>query len=71
MLIKNEKRETRGSIKGDEGHAKGRKKTIVQEWWRSSMRHCATSRKVAGSIPNGVNEVFTDTILPIALWPWG
>jgi hypothetical protein len=22
--------------------------------WRSSLRHCATSRKVAGSIPNGV-----------------
>jgi len=22
--------------------------------WRSWLRHCATSRKVAGSIPNGV-----------------
>jgi len=31
--------------------------------WRSWLRHCATSRKVAGSIPDGV-------ILPAALWPW-
>jgi hypothetical protein len=23
--------------------------------WRSWLRHCATSRKVAGSIPDGVN----------------
>ena len=23
-------------------------------WWRSWLRHCATSRKVAGSIPDGV-----------------
>ena len=22
-------------------------------WWRSWLRHCATSRKVAGSIPEG------------------
>ena len=28
------------------------------------MRHCATSRKVAGSIPDGV----TDIILPAALY---
>jgi len=26
--------------------------------WRSRMRHCATSRKVAGSIPDGVIGVF-------------
>ena len=26
--------------------------------WRSWLRHCATSRKVAGSIPNGVIEIF-------------
>ena len=26
--------------------------------WRSWMRHCATSRKVAGSIPDGVIEIF-------------
>ena len=27
-------------------------------WWRSRLRHCATSRKVAGSIPDGVNGIF-------------
>ena len=27
-------------------------------WWRSWLRHCATSRKVASSIPNGVIEIF-------------
>ena len=32
--------------------------------WRSWLRHCATSRKVAGSITD------TDIILPAALWPW-
>ena len=26
--------------------------------WRSSLRHCATSWKVAGSIPDGVIEIF-------------
>ena len=26
--------------------------------WRSSLRHCATSRKVAGSIPDGVSGIF-------------
>jgi hypothetical protein len=25
---------------------------------RSWLRHCATSRKVVGSIPNGVTEIF-------------
>jgi hypothetical protein len=29
--------------------------------------HCSTSRKVAGSIPDGV----IDIILSVALWPWG
>ena len=27
-------------------------------WWRSWLRHCATSRKVAGSIPHGGNGLF-------------
>jgi len=27
-------------------------------WWRSWLRHCATSRKVAGSIPDGVTGIF-------------
>ena len=26
--------------------------------WRSWLRHCATSWKVAGSIPGGVIEIF-------------
>jgi hypothetical protein len=26
--------------------------------WCSWLRHCATNRKVAGSIPNGVTEIF-------------
>jgi len=34
--------------------------------WRSWLRHCATSRKVAGSL-----EFFIDIILPATLWPWG
>jgi hypothetical protein len=39
--------------------------------WRSWLRHCATSRKVAGSIPDGVIEIFHYLIFPAALWPWG
>jgi hypothetical protein len=31
--------------------------------WRSWLRHCATSRKVAGSIPDGVIEIFLELIL--------
>jgi len=27
-------------------------------WWRSCLRHCATSRKVAGSIPVGFIRIF-------------
>ena len=26
--------------------------------WRSWLRHCATSRKVAGSIPDGIIGIF-------------
>jgi hypothetical protein len=26
--------------------------------WRSWLRHCATNRKVAGSFPDGVIEIF-------------
>jgi len=33
--------------------------------WCSWLRHCATSRKVAGSYPH-VTEIF-----PSTLWPWG
>ena len=27
-------------------------------WWHSWLRHCATRRKVAGSIPDGVTAIF-------------
>jgi hypothetical protein len=27
-------------------------------WWHSWLRHCATGRKVAGSIPDGVTGIF-------------
>jgi hypothetical protein len=27
-------------------------------WWHSWLRHCATNRKVAGSIPDGVTGMF-------------
>ena len=41
--------------------------TAVAQW----LRYCATNRKVAGSIPDGVIGVFLcHKILPIALWPW-
>ena len=36
--------------------------------WRSWLRHRATSRKVAGSISDGVIGIFI-VILPAALWP--
>jgi nitrate reductase gamma subunit len=35
------------------------------------LRHCATNRKVAGSIPDGVTGIFHLHIVPAALWPWG
>ena len=42
--------------------------TAVAQW----LRCCATNRKVAGSIPGGVIEIFHwHKIHPIALWPWG
>ena len=37
--------------------------------WCSWLRHCATSRKVAVSIPVGVVEIFFDLILPNAQGP--
>jgi len=33
-------------------------KTAGGTRWRSWLRHCATSRKVAGSIPDGVIGIF-------------
>jgi len=37
--------------------------------WCTWLRHCATSRKVAGLIPDGV--IFIDIIVPETLWPSG
>jgi hypothetical protein len=35
-----------------------RHQTGARCWWRSWLRHCATSQKVAGSIPDGVIGIF-------------
>jgi len=32
--------------------------------------YCATSFKVAGSIPEGCTGIFHWQFLPAALWPW-
>jgi len=37
-------------------------------WWRSWLRHCATRRKVTGSIPMVSLGFFIDKILPVAPW---
>jgi len=39
--------------------------------WRSWLRHCGTSRKTPGSIPDFIIGIFIDTILPATLWLWG
>jgi len=39
--------------------------------WRSWLRYCATSRKVADSIPDWALEFFVDVMLPAAFWSWG
>jgi hypothetical protein len=31
---------------------------VIDMRWRSSLRHCITSRKVAGSIPDGITGIF-------------
>jgi hypothetical protein len=41
----------------------GARSGAVAQWFK----HCATNRKVAGSIPDGI---FNYIILPAALWPW-
>ena len=34
------------------------KSVCIEMRWRSWLRHCATCRKVAGSVPDGVIEIF-------------
>jgi hypothetical protein len=38
--------------------------------WRSWLQPYATNRKVAGSVPDSINGIFVDIILPAALWSW-
>jgi hypothetical protein len=38
---------------------------------RGLLKHCATSRKVAVSIPDGVTGIFHWQIFLSTLWPWG
>jgi hypothetical protein len=40
---------------------------IYQTRWRRRCRHCATTRKTAGLIPNGVILFFIDFFHPAAL----
>ena len=40
-------------------------------WQHSWLRDCATNRKVAGSIPEGVFEIFHWHGPSATLWPWG
>ena len=37
----------------------------------SRLGHCAASRKVEGSIPNRVTEMFIDLTFLAATWLWG
>ena len=39
--------------------------------WRGWLRRCATSRQVAGSIPNSVSGFFIVVILQVAICSWG
>jgi hypothetical protein len=38
--------------------------------WYIWLRHCTTSQKVTGLIPDGVTGFFIAFILPTAVWPW-
>jgi hypothetical protein len=46
-------------------------KILMGTQWHSWLRHCATSRKVAGRFLMVSLEFFIDIILPVTLWPWG
>ena len=48
---------------GFDGLRRGKRNNIfycrlLGTWWRSWVRHCASSRKVAGSISDGIIGIF-------------
>jgi hypothetical protein len=52
---------------------------VRDKQWRSCLRHCATSRHIAGlrhcatsrHIAGLIKRFFIDLILTVPLWPWG
>jgi len=47
-----------GVLKFKKNYSGAKKINAWDARWRSWLKHCATSQKVAGSIPDGVIEIF-------------